>query len=182
MSRMNTFSGKKFDPMDIKAEDICLEDIAHALSLLCRGGGHLKHFYSVGQHSINCMKEARERGWSERVQAACLFHDASEAYMSDIIRPIKMYLSNYLDIEKKMMDKIWERFGLYPLNARENEKWKLIDDEILSYELRELMNGDQDTEAKGLYSCPDTAEKHWKAVEAEFMQMAASLCCLKSLL
>ena len=72
MSRMNTFSGKKFDPMDIKAEDICLEDIAHALSLLCRGGGHLKHFYSVGQHSINCMKEARERGWSERVQAVPL--------------------------------------------------------------------------------------------------------------
>lgn len=180
MSRMNTFSGKKFDPMDIKAEDICLEDIAHALSLLCRGGGHLKHFYSVGQHSINCMKEARERGWSERVQAACLLHDASEAYISDIIRPVKMYLSNYVEIEKKIMDKIWERFHLNDLSAEENQKWKLIDDEILNCELKELMRGAQDTEVKELYSRPDTAEKPWKTVEAEFMQMAASLCCLKS--
>ena len=70
MSVMNTFSGKKFDPMHMNSEDVSLEDLAHALSLLCRGGGHLKYFYSVGQHSINCMKEARARGWSKRVQLA----------------------------------------------------------------------------------------------------------------
>lgn len=67
---MNTFSGKKFDPMKMIPEDVDLEDIAHALSLLCRGGGHLKYFYSVGQHSINCMKEAKARGWSKQMQPA----------------------------------------------------------------------------------------------------------------
>ena len=41
MSVMNTFSGKKFDPMHMNSEDVSLEDLAHALSLLCRGGGHL---------------------------------------------------------------------------------------------------------------------------------------------
>jgi len=62
MSVMNTFSGKKFDPMHMNSEDVSLEDLAHALSLLCRGGGHLKYFYSVGQHSINCKKQGQEDG------------------------------------------------------------------------------------------------------------------------
>ena len=104
MSVMNTFSGKKFDPMHMNSEDVSLEDLAHALSLLCRGGGHLKYFYSVGQHSINCMKEARARGWSKRVQLACLLHDASEAYIADIIRPVKAHLPEYYKIESKIMD------------------------------------------------------------------------------
>ncbi len=47
MSIMNTYSGRKFDPMKITAEDIYLEDIAHALSLVCRGGGQIQWFYSV---------------------------------------------------------------------------------------------------------------------------------------
>ena len=58
MGTMNTYSGKKFDPLEMTPDNVFLEDIAHALSLLCRGGGHLKHFYSVGQHSINCAEEA----------------------------------------------------------------------------------------------------------------------------
>ena len=78
MSTMGTFSGRRFDPLMMTPEDVVLEDIAHALSLLCRGGGQLKYFYSVGQHCINCMKEAEARGWSPRMQLACLLHDASE--------------------------------------------------------------------------------------------------------
>lgn len=58
MSVMNTYSGRKFDPMKIASEDVYLEDIAHALSLVCRGGGQIRWFYSVGQHSINCAHEA----------------------------------------------------------------------------------------------------------------------------
>ena len=54
MSVMNTYSGRKFDPMKIAPEDVYLEDIAHALSLVCRGGGQIRWFYSVGQHFINC--------------------------------------------------------------------------------------------------------------------------------
>ena len=85
----------------MKTADVSLKDIVHALSLLCWGGGHIKYFYSVAQHSINCMKEAR--GWSKRVQLACLLHDASEAYISDIIRPVKIYLFNYLEIENRIV-------------------------------------------------------------------------------
>ena len=56
MPEMNTYTKRQFDPMKITIEDVDIVDIAHALSLLCRGGGHLKQFYSVGQHCINCAK------------------------------------------------------------------------------------------------------------------------------
>ena len=64
---MNTWTGRQFDPLHMQPSDVSLEDIAHALSLLCRGGGHLDRFYSVGQHCINCAGEARARGWSDRL-------------------------------------------------------------------------------------------------------------------
>lgn len=161
--------------MNITAENICLEDIAHALSLLCRGGGHLKYFYSVGQHSINCAKEAKARGWSKRLQLICLLHDASEAYLSDIIRPVKIHLTNYLVIESKIMEKIWERFELAPLSCEENQKWKQIDDEILNYELKHCFTGTDNNEPNPLLSTPDLLEKDWRKVENMFVEIAASL-------
>ena len=175
MSVMNTFSGKKFDPMHMNSEDVSLEDLAHALSLLCRGGGHLKYFYSVGQHSINCMKEARARGWSKRIQFACLLHDASEAYIADIIRPVKVHLSEYYNIENKIMACIFDKFGLDDLNEEENSRWKQIDDEILDCELRELMIGEKDRHVKSLESVPDMTERNWKDVAEEFKTLAESL-------
>ena len=116
MAKMNTYTGKKIDPMSMTADDVSIQDIAHALSLTCRGGGPVSYFFSVAQHSINCMKEAKARGWSERLQLACLLHDASEAYISDIIRPVKVHLSNYLEIEGNIMKVILERFGLDDLS------------------------------------------------------------------
>ena len=131
MNTMTTYSGRKFDPMQMTPGDVYIEDIAHALSLLCRGGGQLSYFYSVGQHSLNCAAEAKARGWSERQQLACLLHDASEGYISDIIRPVKIYLSNYLEIESKIMGTILTHFGLDDLTEEESCRWKQIDDEIL---------------------------------------------------
>lgn len=106
MSIMNTYTGKKFDPLQMKPEDVDLVDIAHALSLLCRGGGHIDHFYTVALHSINCANEAKARGWERKLILACLLHDASEAYIADIIRPVKPYLTNYLEIEDQIMSVI----------------------------------------------------------------------------
>jgi hypothetical protein len=95
-----TFSKQKFSPLQAKAEEIDIIDIAHALSLLCRANGHIRHFYSVAQHSLNCAMEAKARGLSEEIQLACLLHDASEAYISDITRPIKRSLPQYLEFEE----------------------------------------------------------------------------------
>jgi 5'-deoxynucleotidase YfbR-like HD superfamily hydrolase len=76
-----TYSRRRFNPLTPTVHDIHVTDIAHALSLMTRANGHFRHFYSVAQHSINCSLEARARGLSQRVQLACLLHDASESYI-----------------------------------------------------------------------------------------------------
>ena len=77
-----------------------IADIAHPLSFLTRANGHFAQFYSVGQHCIQCAKEASARGYNDRLALACLLHDASEAYLSDITRPVKKNLPGYRDVEK----------------------------------------------------------------------------------
>ena len=169
--KMNTYSGLQFNPMEIEEKDILIEDIGHALSLICRGGGHLKYFYSVGQHSINCAKEAEARGWTKRVILACLLHDASEAYISDIIRPVKRYLTNYLEIEERIMDMIFRKFGLGDLSEEEKAQVKQIDDQMLESELSELIAGGERIEAPRLHAAPDLGLRNFTDVENEFIAM-----------
>ena len=175
MNTMTTYSGRKFDPMQMTPGDVYIEDIAHALSLLCRGGGQLTYFYSVGQHSLNCATEAKARGWSERQQLACLLHDASEGYISDIIRPVKIYLSNYLEIESKIMGTILTHFGLDDLTEEESCRWKQIDDEILELELKTLLHGEENRAVPPLFSVRDLAEHTPGEIEVRFLQEAERL-------
>lgn len=172
MSIMNTYTGKQFDPLHMKPEDVCLEDIAHALSFLCRGGGQTLFFYSVAQHSLNCAREAHAREWSERMILACLFHDASEAYISDIIRPIKIHLTNYLEIEETIMNVIWKKFNLGDLSNEENTMWKQIDNDILSAELPVLFSGKKNHSSMKLQSSPDLIEHPFHNIEERFLKAA----------
>lgn len=172
---MNTYTGMVFEPMHMTADNIRAEDIAHALSLLCRGGGHIRHFYSVGQHSINCANEALARGWSRRVVLACLLHDASEAYISDIIRPVKKHLTNYLEIESMMMEAVFIHFGLGTLTEEECRQMRQIDDEMLMHELHELMPESHVSSMPCMKLKPDLSEKPFKEVEKIFLEMLRKL-------
>jgi 5'-deoxynucleotidase YfbR-like HD superfamily hydrolase len=104
---MQTYSGRMFWPMDPRASDVHIEDIAHALSQQCRYAGHSDRFYSVAEHCVLVSRSVRSAHnlWG-------LLHDASEAYLVDIPRPLKPYLTNYADIEGRVMAAICERFGL----------------------------------------------------------------------
>ena len=95
---IQTYSGKKFDPLNPRAEDICIEDIAHALSLKCRFGGHCTSFYSVAQHSVLASSIAEAQQGSTEMQLWALLHDAAEAYLPDVATPIK----HFLQFEKKL--------------------------------------------------------------------------------
>ena len=106
MSYITTVTGKHFYPLNPNPQDIDIDDIAHALSLICRANGHFKHFYSVAQHSIACAEEAIERGYSPEVILGCLLHDASEAYLCDVTRPVKKHIPQYLRAEEKLQDVI----------------------------------------------------------------------------
>lgn len=139
MSAIMTHSKIMFDPFCPKAEDIRIRDIAHALSLLCRANGHFPHFYSVGQHSLLCMREAEARGYSRRVQLGCLLHDASEAYLSDVTRPIKPLLTAYLEVEKSLQGLIFEKWITPALTEEEQTLIREIDDAVLHYEFLEMM-------------------------------------------
>ena len=101
-------SGNRFYPMDPQADEVEPTDIAHALSMLCRWGGHCKFFMSVAQHCVLVSRLGRtleEKRWG-------LLHDASEAYVGDMITPIKRHLQEYRDVEEKVIAAIAKRFKM----------------------------------------------------------------------
>ena len=157
-----------FDPLNPDTELIDIVDIAHALSMLCRANGHFRSFYSVGQHSINCMREAKTRGYSEKVQLACLLHDASEAYLSDVTRPVKKELPKYLEIEKPLQDAIWDKYLEEPLTQEEYDRVFEIDDAILYHEFVALMDARLSDEEPILSSTPEFAFTGFEQCEKEF--------------
>lgn len=106
-----TISGKKFWPLDPRAEDVCIEDIAHALAHLCRFNGHVRQFYSVAQH---CVLVSHHVWPASALQS--LLHDASEAYLCDLSRVVKYDagLADYRGYERALQDVIYRAFGLPP--------------------------------------------------------------------
>lgn len=172
---LNTYSGIRFYPLDPASEDIKMIDIAHALSLTCRFNGHCKSFYSVAQHSLFCATEAQLRGYSPVVQLACLLHDASEAYISDITRPVKKYLSEYKQIEKNIQDAILRTYGVPELTCEAEAIIKMIDDAMLGYEGKILLGDNfykSQYELEGEY---DLSFRDMSEVRDEFVITANSL-------
>ncbi len=103
-----TYTRIDMDPFSPKESDISILDIAHALPLLCRANGHISHFYSVGQHCLNCEREADERGYSAAVRLYCLLHDATECYISDLTRPVKRRFPLYYQAEERLANVIYQ--------------------------------------------------------------------------
>lgn len=168
---MKTYLGNRLNPLKPEAEDIKIEDVAHALSLLCRGNGQVTHFYSVGQHCINAAKEAKAREESDRVVLASLLHDASEAYMADVIRPIKQFLPKYIEIENNFLDKVYERFGLGKLTEEERVKVKKIDDALLDYDMAELLKEPMPSDGYKFVRKPNIDFRPFEEVEKEYLEI-----------
>ena len=169
MSYITTYRKKHFDPVNPDVNDIDIVDVAHALSMLCRANGHFTSFYSVAQHSLNCMFEAKERGYSKRVQLGCLLHDASEAYLSDITRPMKAQLSQYLKIEEKLQNIIFDKWITPTLTEEERKQIFEIDDALLYYEFVALMGEKLFETAPIIKSKPEFKFVDFKIVEDSFV-------------
>jgi uncharacterized protein len=128
---LQTFTGVAFYPVDPRTEEVRIDDISAALSKLCRYSGHCIRFYSVAEHCVHVAAQA-----PEGLQLAALLHDASEAYLVDVPRPLKPQLTNYAEIEDRLMFVIAERFGFaWPMAP----DIKAIDNRILMDERNQNM-------------------------------------------
>lgn len=128
---MQTYTGRKFWACDPRPEDVSIVDVAHALSMLCRYGGHSLRFYSVAEHCVII-----SRLCSVEVSMWGLLHDASEAYLVDIPKPIKPFLTNYKSLEENLMRCIALRFNLtWPCP----EEVQTLDTRILGNERLKVM-------------------------------------------
>ena len=175
MSEIMTYTKKMFDPLHPNVELIDIEDIAHALSMLCRANGHFKSFYSVAQHSINCMKEAKARGYSDRIQLACLLHDASEAYLSDVTRPVKAELPQYKEIEAPLQETIWNKWLGEPLTEEERKHVFDIDDAILVHEFLNLMDAKIADHIPETHAIPQFAFTGFDSTKQQFLRLFRQL-------
>lgn len=169
MSAITTYSKLRFDPIDPDPELIRIEDIAHALSLLCRANGHFNRFFSVAQHSLNCYREAKARGCSSKIRLACLLHDASEAYLSDITRPVKQHLPEYQAMEDRLQTAIWDRFLSEPLSSEERSQVFEIDDAQLYHEFLYFMDERLFSTELGLKIQPDFGDHPFAETENQFL-------------
>ncbi len=170
MSHITTYQKRRFDPTVATADDVDIRDIAHALSLLCRANGHFAQFYSVAQHSLNCAAEAKCRGYSERVQLGCLLHDASEAFLSDVTRPVKAYLPQYIEIEEKLQTLIFDKWIAPPLTDEEKTLIFDIDDTMLYHEFLNLMGEVISETTPFLVSSPIFTLEDFATVERRFLE------------
>lgn len=131
---MQTYTGKQFWPLDPRVEDIDIRDIAHHLSLQCRFAGACKHHYSVAQHSVlvSLTCSVPDAKWG-------LLHDAAEAYLQDMVRPLKQdedFAHEYRIAEARLMRVICDRFGLA---MKQPESVTEADTAVLLAEKRDIM-------------------------------------------
>src|SRR5690242_9250814 len=136
---IRTYTGLYIEPLNPDPESIVIEDIAHALSNNCRFTGHVREFYSVGQHSVLASEVVLPKN-----ALTALLHDASEAYLSDFARPIKQqpgFGETYREVEDLLMQAIAERFEIdWPVP----EEVHYADNLLLVTEARDLMHGTAD--------------------------------------
>lgn len=122
---ITTFTGKRVNPLNLREEDICVEDIAHALSLCNRFAGHTKFPISVAQHSIFvselCIDIDNENDNVTGYGKQALLHDASEAYLGDMTKWLKHTpaMEAFREAEDRMQRVIYKRFGCDPFMYEE---------------------------------------------------------------
>lgn len=123
-------SGSWFDLLDPWNSDFNIQDIAQGLSNICRYAGQCKKFYSVAEHSLHVSSVA------PAFKREALLHDAAEAFLGDVTRPLKQLLPQYKKIEKDVEAAIFTRFAL---NINAVKQLKSVDLSVLAAEQEQMM-------------------------------------------
>lgn len=150
------YGGRRFWPLDPRAEEIQIKTIAHALSLQCRFGGHCRDFYSVAEHSVRVSRacDPEDALWG-------LLHDAAEAFLCDLPRPVKVQpeYAPYREHEAAIMRAVCEAFDL-PYEMPPSVK--LADERLLATEARDLIGPECLTQWNLRYPPLETRLSPWK--------------------
>ena len=142
-AHMLTASGRDFLPTNIMPDEVQITDIAHALSLICRFGGHTVEHYSVAQHSLLVQRILDNMNASPEAQLAGLMHDAHEAYIGDIPTPIKIVMGyDWFCLEQQASQAVQSAFGLTHISNKYKKLIKTADLIALATERRDLMRFD----------------------------------------
>lgn len=137
-------SGTYLDLLDPANSPFTIEDIAHGLSMTCRFAGQCRQFYSVAEHSWHASRLV-----APEFQLRALMHDAAEAFIGDVTRPLKSILPEYKAIERTVEAAIMDRFETGDWNVDEVKRADMM---MLHAEQAELMphHPDRWTTSEGL--------------------------------
>lgn len=134
---IETHRGGRFDLSDPDPDDVHINDIAASLAHTCRFGGHCDQFYSVAHHSLHVSRELPSD--DPRLQLLGLLHDAAEAYLGDIPRPLKSQYEIFDQVEGRILDAIWAAFEIEPPSEAEWAQVMAADDRLLAYVADQLL-------------------------------------------
>jgi hypothetical protein len=163
-----TYSGERIYFLNPEQNNYKIEDIAHSLSMQCRFNGHTNKFYSVAQHSVIVSYYVPEKYalWG-------LLHDAAEAYVCDIPRPLRPHISGHEDMEKNIFMEIAKQFSLDPIIFPMPKEVKKIDNRLLIDEGKTFLGN---IDGWGLKGDPlDIKIKPWTPEVSEFTFLARYL-------
>lgn len=139
MTWITTFTGKAFDFANTTADMIDIADISHALSAQVRFNGHTKSPYSVAQHSMGVAMWAYQKTNDKLIGLQGLLHDSTEAYIGDMVSPLKELMPAFREYEAYLWSIIAAKFGV---SEEMHEVVKEADLRILLTEKREMLNND----------------------------------------
>ena len=166
MPAVSTRSGRRVALLNPSPSQIVIGDIAHGLAHQCRFNGQTSKFYSVAQHSVLVASIL-----PRELRLAGLLHDASEAYLGDVVQPLKDLLPDYQTIESKFCEVLGARFNV---NLQPNDAIKHADLVVLATERRDLMPMDMAdwSSIAGITPMSRTIKpKSPEAASAQFMEM-----------
>lgn len=170
---IETYTGRAFWPLEPTPDALSIIDIAHGLSNQCRYSGHTQWHFSVAQHCCLLAKWLSDHGGSALDCLQILMHDAPEAYLVDIPRPVKQFMPEYRFWDHEINEVVREWMGWKDLPMPEIQDE--IDSRIIVDERAALMS--RSNLDWGHHLVPLGIEiTHWTPVEAEqtFLMMYAA--------